>query len=119
MVNGIKRQMGLTLMLTGFLHTIVGLILFFKQLLPMISEGLWNTVRHGEWERGTAFWFIMFGFVLIVLGYLADWIMKKAGIPAPSIFGWMLLAICLIGVIVMPVSGFWLGLPQALILLLK
>ncbi len=117
MVSKTKRQVGLLLILTGLLHTIVGLFGYMEQLQPIIADGLWNTVGEGQWERATAFWFMMFGFMLIFLGYTADWLMKKRGIAPPAAFGWMLLVVCLAGVVVMPVSGFWLGLPQAWILL--
>ena len=119
MVSGIKRQVGLLLMLTGLLHTVVGLIIYMKQLQPIVAGGLWSTVGEGQWDRGTAFWFMMFGFLLILLGYTADWLMKKKEIALPAAFGWTLFAVCLIGAVVMPVSGFWLGLPQAWILMRK
>ncbi|WP_169082398.1 DUF6463 family protein [Paenibacillus sp. PL91] len=116
MVSGIKRQIGLLLMLTGLLHTAVGLFVFTKQLLPIAAEGVWNTVKEGQWERETAFWFMMFGFLLLLLGYLVNWLLKKKGISPPAAFGWLLLILSLIGSIAMPVSGFWLALPQAWIL---
>ncbi len=117
MVSGIKRQVGLFLMLTGLIHTLFGLVFYLEQLQPIVVEGLWNTVEEGQWEQGAAFWFMMFGFMLIFVGYTADWLMKKKGIAPPAGFGWMLLAVCLIGAIIMPVSGFWLGIPQAWLLL--
>jgi len=117
MVSKTKRQMGLTLILTGLLHTIVGLFVFMEQLEPLFTEGLWNTVKDGQFERGAAFWFMMFGFLLMIVGYLADWLMKRKEIAPPAAFGWMILIICVIGVIFMPNSGFWLGIPQGVILL--
>ncbi|EST54231.1 hypothetical protein T458_12760 [Brevibacillus panacihumi W25] len=119
MVSGIKRHVGLTLMLTGLFHNILGLVGFMTQLQPMVAEGLWDTVGNGQWDRATAFWFLMLGFMLILFGYTVDWLMKKKGIAPPVSLGWMLFAFCLIGVIVMPTSGFWLGLPQAWLLLRK
>ncbi|WP_373232402.1 DUF6463 family protein [Cohnella sp.] len=112
-----KRQVGLLLMLTGLLHTVVGLFGYMEQLQLIAADGLWNTVEEGQWERTTAFWFMMFGFLLMILGYTADWLMKKKGIEPPTVFGWMLLLLCLTGAVIMPVSGFWLVLPQAWILL--
>jgi len=119
MVSGVKRHVGLTLVLTGLFHTVLGLIGFMNHLQPMVAEGLWDTVGSGQWERATAFWYLMLGFVLILLGYTVDWLMKKKGIAPPVSLGWMLFAICLIGIIVMPTSGFWLGLPQAWLLTRK
>lgn len=117
MVSGAKRHVGLMLMLTGFLHVIYGLIAYASQLQPLVTEGLWGTVADDQWDRGTAFWFTMFGFLLMLLGYMVDWLIKKKGIVPPAALGWMLLSVCLIGAIVMPASGFWLGLPQAWLLL--
>ncbi|WP_246021793.1 DUF6463 family protein [Paenibacillus zeisoli] len=114
-----KQQIGVLIMLTGLLHTGVGLILFTKYLLPILSEGVWNTVQEGQWERGTSFWFMMFGLLFIMLGYITDWLVRKRGISPPAAFGWMLFALCVLGVVIMPVSGFWLGLPQAWILTRK
>jgi hypothetical protein len=114
-----KRQVGVLLMLTGLLHIIVGLVTFMEQLFPIFSGGVWNTVQEGQWERGTSFWFIMFGFMLILLGYMTEWLIKKRGISPPVSFGWMLFALCAAGAVIMPASGFWLGLPQAWVLTRK
>ncbi|NRR24736.1 DUF6463 family protein [Brevibacillus sp. MS2.2] len=116
MVNGIKRQMGFTLILTGLLHTVVGLLFYAKPLQQIVANGFWNAVGQ---EEDAAFWFMMFGFLLMLLGYMADWLMKKKGMEPPAAFGWTILGICVVGVIAMPVSGFWLALPQAGILLRK
>ncbi|WP_166245883.1 DUF6463 family protein [Paenibacillus turpanensis] len=118
-VRKIKQQVGVLLMLTGLLHSGVGLTIYMKHLLPIFSEGVWDTVQEGDWELGTSFWFMMFGFLLILLGYLTDWMIKKGKISPPAAFGWMLFLLCVIGAVTMPISGFWLGLPQAWILTRK
>lgn len=117
MISGVKRHVGMMLMLTGLLHVIYGLFAYASQLQPIVTEGLWSTVADDQWDRETAFWYTMFGFLLMLFGYMVDWLIKKKGIAPPAIFGWMLLFICLFGAIVMPASGFWLGLPQAWLLL--
>lgn len=114
-----KQRIGVLLMLTGLLHNVVGLFLYMKHFLPIIAEGGWNTVQEGQWERLAAFWFIMFGFLLIMLGYLTDWLIRKKGTPPPPAFGWLLLLVSGIGAVAMPASGFWLCLPQAWILIRK
>lgn len=116
---GIKRHMGLTLVLTGLLHQVVGLIIYMDHLQPLVTEGVWNTVQEGQWERNASFWFIMFGFMLMYLGYTAHWLMKRKGIEPPTSFGWMLLILCVLGAVIMPQSGFWLGIPQAWLLIRK
>ncbi|GEC92875.1 DUF6463 family protein [Brevibacillus brevis] len=116
MVSGIKRQMGFTLIITGLLHTVVGLFLYAEPLQQIVANGFWNAVGR---EEVAAFWFMMFGFLLMLLGYMADWLMKKKGMETPAAFGWTILGICVVGAIAMPASGFWLGIPQAGILLRK
>ena len=118
MVQGIKRHMGVVLMITGSLHTAIGFLIYAQELQLMVANGWWNTV--GDKTVATAaFWFMVTGFLLILLGHTADWLMKKQGIAPPVTFGWTLLLVCLAGAIAMPVSGFWLVLPQAWILLRK
>jgi hypothetical protein len=119
MVHGIKRQSGLLLIGTGIIHNAVGLVFCWSYLVQFASEGFWNTVKDGQWERGTVFWFFMFGFMLIYLGALADWLLKKKGIALPGFVGWSLLLLSGVGVVMMPVSGFWLAFPQAWIILKK
>ncbi|MBH5319616.1 hypothetical protein I6N90_17610 [Paenibacillus sp. GSMTC-2017] len=117
MVIGIKRHVGVMLMLTGLLHTVVVLIFGATQLQIIVAEGFWNTVGSGQGDRDAVFWSLLFGFMIIVTGYMVNWILKHKGIVPPAGFGWILLAVGLIGVIMMPVSGFWLVLPQAVILI--
>ncbi|USB33182.1 DUF6463 family protein [Paenibacillus sp. YPG26] len=117
--NRVKRQVGILLILTGLLHTGVGLAIYMKLLTPIFSEGIWNTVQEGQWERLTSFWFLMFGFLLIMLGYITDWLVRKREISPPPALGWMLLLLCVVGAAAMPASGFWLCIPQAWILIRK
>ncbi|MCI3918872.1 DUF6463 family protein [Paenibacillus sp. TRM 82003] len=117
MATGIKRQVGLLLALTGLLHSVIGLILFWDALLPIVTEGLWNTMKEGDWERLNAFWFMMFGFLLILIGYMVSWVLKQTQLRPPAAVGWSILAIGIIGAVIMPISGFWLVLPQAWLLL--
>lgn len=117
MVSGVKRQVGLFLMLTGLLHNVIGLILYGAELQPIVTDGLWNTLSEGQWERFAAFWFMMFGFLFMLLGFMTDWLLKKKGLAPPAAFGWMLLVLSLTGAVIMPMSGFWLVVPQAWLLL--
>ncbi|WP_309118115.1 DUF6463 family protein [Paenibacillus sp.] len=117
MGTGIKRQVGLLLALTGLLHSVVGLILYGDALLPIATEGLWNTMQEGDWERLNAFWFMMFGFLLMLIGYIVSWVLKQTQLRPPTVVGWSILAIGIVGAVIMPISGFWLVLPQAWLLL--
>ncbi len=101
-----KRWVGRSIVAIGLLHTVFGLVGFRNILAMLLREGIFNTVN-GQPDREMAFWFIFFGFLLIVFGALIDWCESK-GIKLPLFLGWGLLTITIIGVMLMPVSGFWL-----------
>jgi len=101
-----KRWIGRAIIVVGLLHTVFGLITFRQILAVLLHEGLINTVNMQP-EREMAFWFIYCGFFMLILGALVDYCESK-GVRLPRAIGWGLLAVSLVGVIVMPVSGFWL-----------
>lgn len=107
------RWVGRWMMGVGVLHSIIGLILFPAPLREIVGARLWNSVNVYTPMRYLAFWFLFAGVATILIGYLADWIEGVAGRPLPRAIGWTLLAIALVGVIVTPVSGFWLVFPPA------
>ena len=102
------RWVGLWVMGMGVLHTLVGLAFAGWVLVDMVQAGLINATS-SDFTREAAFWFFMFGFLLFLCGQLAYWLTKQ-GQQLPASFGWGLLLICVSGGIVMPASGFWLGL---------
>jgi Family of unknown function (DUF6463) len=82
--------------------------------VAVVREGLWNTVD-GVQGRPLAFWFLAAGLQLILLGALTDWIeARRPRMQLPRFFGWTLLAFAVGGIVLLPVSGFWLLLPPAL-----
>lgn len=105
------RWVGPWVMGMGVLHTVVGLAFAGWVLVEIVQAGVFNVVS-GDMTREAAFWFFMFGFLLFLYGQLAHWLTKQ-GQVLPVSFGWGLLLICGIGVVMMPVSGFWLGLVPA------
>lgn len=84
-------------------HLLLGAIIFYTPLMLLIEQGWWNTVGPNNLETAIAFWFMLFGFPLLMLIY--------------SMWGSSLLVsrgflyFCLIGSIfvgiAMPVSGIW------------
>ena len=111
------RWIGRAVMAIGLLHTVVGLSLFRSTLAELFAEGLVNTVN-GQPVREFAFWFIFFGFLAILLGALIDWCDRLSG-PLPAFLGLGLLAISIVLVTIMPVSGGWLFLVPAVGALLR
>lgn len=118
MIRGIKRQSGLFLGLTGCLHIVIGFIIFWNPLNEIVSAGVFNAVGH-DYPRAAAVWFQFSGLFMVFGALLMGWVVKTKGLELPKSVGWCLLAISVIGVILMPVSGFWLAMPQAYIILKK
>ena len=102
-------------MATGILHNVIGLVMGWNVLTEIVRSGFVNTIND-EMDRNAIFWFLFAGFIMIVLGKLmqdcldADW-------RLPKWLGLSLLALSLIGCMMMPVSGFWLVIPQALLII--
>lgn len=109
-----QRWVGRWIMGVAVLHSIIGFILFTGPLREIVAAGLWNTLNPKTPMRYLAFWFLFGGVAMMLVGYLADWIERVAGRPLPRALGWTLFGVALAGVIVTPVSGFWLLFPAAI-----
>lgn len=107
-----RRWIGRSIVGIGVVHSLFGLVFQRETLAELLREGLVNTV-HGEAEREFAFWFIFFGLLAMILGALIDWC-EGRGHGLPRFLGWSLLALTLLCVIVMPISGGWLLFPPAI-----
>lgn len=106
------RISGYLLLLTGLLHTLIGLVDGYPQLVAMAQEGFINTATVSL-EREAIFWFLVCGIALFLAGLLA----LGYDCPLPASFGWGLLLLSLAGALVLGPSGFYLVIPQALYIL--
>jgi hypothetical protein len=110
-----KAWIGKSLIAIGLIHTLFGIVVFRGTLLMLLSEGLVNTVN-AQPVREQAFWFLYAGFGWIILGVLID-SLERARIFLPGFLGWAFLAMIVVGVVIMPISGLWLfGAPTAAML---
>ena len=100
------RWIGRAVQAIGALHTVVGLVMFRRTLAELMAEGVVNTVN-GEPVREAAFWFIFFGLLAVLLGALIDWCELESR-PLPPFLGLSLLALFVLCVTIMPISGGWL-----------
>lgn len=110
-----KRWIGPVIMATAVLHTVVGLIFASQPLLDVVNAGVFNAVDP-HFDRMAAVWFLFFGAMLFLLGMFVQWALQTTG-TLPASVGWVFLLICMVGVILMPASGFWLGIIEAVIML--
>lgn len=110
------KYSGTFLVITGVIHTIYALFLGKDSFAEMIRDGLINST--GEiYSRAFALWFLVCGIILIFWGQTLQHYIKKEQKPAPLFLGYALLIFAVVGCIVEPISGFWLFLPQALVII--
>ena len=111
----LSKNSGNLLIATGILHNVIGFAMGWNVLTEIVRSGFVNSIKN-EMDRNAIFWFLFAGFMMIALGKLmqdwldADWLL-------PKWLGLSLLFLSLIGCIMMPASGFWLVIPQALLII--
>lgn len=88
----------------GLLHCGVGLSGGRRLIAEVAREGFWNTAQIGSAEpsRPLLLWFLVAGFMLLMLGHLALWVERDARLRLPAALGVELL---LFGVVFVVVSG--------------
>lgn len=121
-----RVTVGHVILAIAALHTVVGLLIGLgldpnvpfegsPPLAAMWNEGLIDSVGQNPWRVGLT-WFLLWGFVLGLVGLLAHQV-ERAGLVLTRSFGAAFGALCLLGITLMPASGFWLGIiPVGLIL---
>lgn len=110
------KYSGTFLVITGLIHTIYALLLGKEDFADMIKYGLINSTGD-NYNRAFALWFLVCGIILILWGQTLQYYIKKEQKPAPLVLGYCILAFAVVGCIIEPISGFWLFLPQALVII--
>jgi hypothetical protein len=115
-----RRFVGLLLMATGVLDLLANLVIYPGPLAAVARDGFFNAVEpdvaFSTFDREAAIWHVMFGVMFVVLGALVHWTQARTG-TLPAFLGWLVLALGMAGVILMPLSGSWLLFPQAVLIL--
>jgi hypothetical protein len=95
----------------GVLHQFVGIALGHKALLDIWNSGVIGQAK-GDPLRIAIVWFLFFGFLLIFCGMALHRLEILGARPTSGIaIGFA--SLCILGIVLMPVSGFWLGLIPA------
>jgi len=113
----IWKYSGIFLIATGILHTIVAIVLGWETFVEIIRDGLLINVTSRNYTHEFALWFFICGIFVILLGQVLHFYIKREQKPAPLSFGYSMLVFTIFGCILEPGSGFWLFLPQALIII--
>ena len=112
-----NRWKGLWMLAVAALHTLYAAVVFPTQLQEIVRRGVFNSVQK-DMAVGAVVWFVLFGVLFALLGWAMLLIERNAAVePAPlRALGAGLLALTVLGIVLMPASGFWLALPPALAL---
>ena len=111
-----KNWIGKWVMFVALGHTAVGIALFGSVYRELLANGLYNSISSEK--AGLAVWFALFGVVLFIVGMLLS-ALESNNASIPKSAGIALLLLTVLGVVLMPVSGFWLMFPATLVILLK
>lgn len=103
----VRRYTGELTIATGTLHTLVGLAYYADEVSGFFRDGILASVTEGT-SGEIAFWFLLMGAFLILSGVMARSYQRQTG-TLPMSFGWIMLVVSAIGAVMMPASGFWLG----------
>jgi uncharacterized protein DUF6463 len=113
-----KRWIGRWLIAVSAIHTVFAVLVFGDVLALIAKRGLFNTVGTDP-MMGAVVWFVLFGTVLFVCGLAVNELERLNPAQLPKSIGWSLLVMAILGVVLMPASGFWLIFPPALVVLIR
>lgn len=103
------------LIATSLIHIASGLIGGATLLADVGRDGVFDAIGADD-ERQAWLWFTLFGWLALVVGLLARSLERRTG-AVPAFLGWHLLAMAVLGIVLLPASGFWLVLVLALLIL--
>ncbi len=95
-----------TMFALGVAHIVVGLVFFRQQFATAAGEG-WIGCFHGVDSRRLAFWFTVFGPLVMMGGQIAVHAVHAGDLALLKLIGYYLVAIALMGVTALPKSPFW------------
>ena len=113
-----KKWVGRWLIGVAAIHTVFAAAFFGEVLASIVKRGVFNTVGTDP-MTGAVVWFVLFGAMLFVCGLAIAELEESSSNCLPKSIGWSLLAMAVVGITLMPVSGFWLVFPPAIAMLLK
>lgn len=109
-MNTRKRWIGRWLIAVAVAHTIVGVLMGSGALATILDRGVLNSVG-ADAQTGVIVWFFLFGALLALMGMAVDTLEKGERFEGARSLGIGTGLMALAGVVLMPVSGFWLAIP--------
>jgi uncharacterized membrane protein len=116
--SALERTLGPALVLIGIGHAACTLVLFPDGAAAILADGVAGAVTiASRADEHAAFWFGLFAPALVFFGWLTSRAIARDDGALLSGIAWFLLGTALLGVVVMPVSGFWAVLVVAVLML--
>jgi hypothetical protein len=113
------RLAGYWWIIVSIIHGGVGAFVYFEQWQAIAQDGWFNAVVPDPFapifERDAAFWFMFVTPFILLMGQLCLW-SDRQHVALPVSIGGILLATLIVGLFLLPVSGFWLVLPPSLMM---
>lgn len=119
--GGTRPMAGPALSAISLIHLASTPIFHGPALAAIIDDGIVNAIESGSTlldARDAAFWYVAAGLGMVLLGQLAWWAERRVGV-LPVALGWPLIAFTIINVLLVPVSGFWLFILPAAVVLVR
>ena len=107
---------GYILIALGIGHTIVGLVKYRTAIVAWLRDGYFNAAT-GHIDRLLAFWFLMFGSMLLLVGQITLHAAKTNDLYLLRLLGWYVVCIGIVGATALPRSPFWVAIAIALLML--
>lgn len=104
-----RPVVGAALIIVGVVHVLITPLVVGDSFRSIIDGGVLAAVEREPATavlRGLGFWYTTAGLAMIMLGGLVIWIERTTG-SVPMLLAWMLVGLTLWGVLLMPVSPFW------------
>jgi uncharacterized membrane protein HdeD (DUF308 family) len=105
-----------SLLVLGVLHVLYGVVKFRLPLSAAVAEGFVGKFSKHE-ARRTAFWFVMFGPLLMMGGHICIHAVARSDYDVMRLVGTYLSVGSLIGVAALPKSPFIVGLTVSLLVM--
>jgi len=112
-----KNWQGNWIITVAACHTIFALIMFSGEYSALYNNGIINSLTTDS--SAAAVWFFLFGQILFIVGLLIKHFDPQNNRLIPCSILLNLLLLTLVGIIIMPTSGFWLVFPPIISLLVK
>jgi hypothetical protein len=112
-----KNWQGNWIIATAALHTVYAVIMFSTDYTSLYDNGIINSITTDH--SAAAVWFFLFGQVLFIVGLLIKYFEAHNNQLLPLSVSLNLLLLTLVGITIMPASGFWLMFPPIISLLVK